>query len=176
VGSLIADIREGAAALNDLHEQLVAAGQSLIAATTATLAELSNTLASATAQVATEQMDALEEILALKVEESVRLTAALAGTDFGYAYLADGEFGTLYYPYALVTPLEFGGVGASGVQVMHAITGSATVTLVSPLPVVAGGAITGTVTAISIRSGDRSSFQEQLEIPTPEVGLTELKP
>jgi hypothetical protein len=79
------------------------------------------------------------------------------GTDFGYAYLGDGEFGMLYYPYALVTPLEFGGTGASGVQVMHDITGSATVTLVSPLPVVAGGAITGTVTAILDPFG-RSEF------------------
>lgn len=89
---------------------------------------------------------------------------------YGYYYGMDEDGGMLFYSYTLVTPLEFGGTGASGVQVMHDITSSGTVTLVSPYAVTAGGTITGSVTAITTRAGDRSSFQEQPEIPFPEVG------
>lgn len=68
----------------------------------------------------------------------------------------------------LVTPLNFGTFHASGVQVLHDLTG--TVTVVGPLPVVVGGSITGTVSAAEVRVGDRSSFQEQPEVPFAEVG------
>ncbi|MFM9965206.1 MAG: polymorphic toxin-type HINT domain-containing protein, partial [Planctomycetaceae bacterium] len=87
----------------------------------------------------------------------------------GY-YMPTGEDGMLFYPYSLVTPLNFHGTGASGVQVLHDITSSATVTLANPFAVTAGGTILGSVTAFTTSAGDRSSFQEQPEIPFAEVG------
>ncbi len=84
--------------------------------------------------------------------------------------VSEGDGGSSYYSYSLVTPLDLGNTSHVGIQVLHDITQSATVALTSPIPVVVGGTVSGVVTAFVVREGDRSSFLLQPEVPTPAVG------